>query len=127
MDYFVVSKSHKGLAEVISKIFEYDKNVKVIYDRREGQQTGKRQCGWHGDGETDKAVGAGVEATDHELLGWSELVQRSSTGDGNDRGRPVPEGEYGGGAQGVAKERGAQSTAGYGAEHLNKIKRGTRR
>jgi len=38
MDYFVVSKSHKGLAEVISKIFEYDKNVKVIYDRREGQQ-----------------------------------------------------------------------------------------
>jgi len=34
MDYFVVSKSHKGLAEVISKIFEKDENVKVIYDRR---------------------------------------------------------------------------------------------
>tara|TARA_R100000008_G_C3555917_1_gene153185 strand:- start:12 stop:224 length:213 start_codon:yes stop_codon:yes gene_type:complete len=37
MDYFIVSKSHKGLAEAISKIFEKDKSVKVIYDRREGQ------------------------------------------------------------------------------------------
>ena len=35
--YFIVSKSHKGLAEAISKIFEKDKSVKVIYDRREGQ------------------------------------------------------------------------------------------
>ena len=34
MDYFVVSKSYKGLAEVISKIFENDKTVKVIHDRR---------------------------------------------------------------------------------------------
>lgn len=34
MDYFVVSKSHKDLAEVISKIFENDKTVKVIHDRR---------------------------------------------------------------------------------------------
>jgi hypothetical protein len=39
MDYFVVSKSHKGLAEVISKIFENDKSVKVIYDRREEDQS----------------------------------------------------------------------------------------
>jgi|TARA_R110000824_G_scaffold105462_1_gene249648 hypothetical protein len=38
MDYFVVSKGHKGLAEVISKIFENDKSVKVIYDRREAEQ-----------------------------------------------------------------------------------------
>jgi len=36
MDYFIVSKSHKGLAEVISKIFEKDEGVKVIYDRRDG-------------------------------------------------------------------------------------------
>ncbi len=34
MDYFIVSKAHEGLMEVISKIFENSKDVKVVSDRR---------------------------------------------------------------------------------------------
>tara|TARA_Y100001973_G_C5147178_1_gene306044 strand:+ start:934 stop:1101 length:168 start_codon:yes stop_codon:yes gene_type:complete len=34
MEYFIVSKNHQSLANEISKIFNYTKNVEVICDRR---------------------------------------------------------------------------------------------
>jgi len=43
MDYFIVSKSHKGLAETISKIFEKDKTIEVIFDRRENQNNSEHE------------------------------------------------------------------------------------
>ena len=36
MDYFIISKGRKGFVHAISKIFEDNKDIKVIPDRRVG-------------------------------------------------------------------------------------------